>query len=94
VSRRVVGRIRKPHGTKGEVAVQSREAAAGAVFQPGRAVWVIAEDGRELAGPLKIGRRRVYNREMLLGFEGVTSREQLDAWRGAAVVVEESDAHD
>jgi ribosomal 30S subunit maturation factor RimM len=65
----------------------------GAVLQPKTRVYVVDEHRRVVAGPLVLARRRVYHREWLLGFEGVSSREAVEPWRAHYVAVEEDDAH-
>jgi ribosomal 30S subunit maturation factor RimM len=59
----------------------------GAVFVPKARVFVVDEKRAVVAGPLSIGRRRAYHREWLLGFEGVTSRAVVDAWRDLYLAV-------
>lgn len=86
--RAAIARVHKPHGTKGEVAVWSMTANPGAELQPGTVVRIVGEDGRELAGPLTIVRRRQYHREWLLTFAGVTERAPLEGWRRALVVAD------
>jgi len=78
----VVGRLRKPHGIKGECAVFPLTDDPTAAFAPGRAVWVVGLDGEAVAGPLTIERSRGYHREWLVKFEGVDRREAVDPWRG------------
>lgn len=65
----------------------------GAVLQPKSRLYVVDEDRRVVAGPLVLARRRVYHREWLLRFEGVGSREAVEAWRAHYVAVDEADAH-
>ena len=66
----------------------------GAVFAPKARVWVVDADRQVLAGPLVVARRRAYGREWLLGFEGITARATVEAWRDQFVAVEEVDAGD
>lgn len=66
----------------------------GAVFAPKARLWVVDADRRVLAGPLVVTRRRAYQREWLLGFEGITARATVEGWRDQFVAVEEADAHD
>src|SRR5436305_6419001 len=89
---RVVGRLRKPHGQRGEVAVLPLVENPGAVFTPKARLLVVNEDRRVVAGLLVVSRRRAYHREWLLGFVGVTSRAAVEAWRDHLVAVEEADA--
>ena len=85
--------MRKPHGERGEVAVQPLVQNPGAVFAPQALLYVVDEDRRVIAGPLTVARRRSYHREWLLGLAGVT-REAAEAWRGLWVAVEGGDADD
>jgi len=61
----------------------------GAVFVPKMRLYVLSEEREVLAGPLVVSRRRGYHREMLLAFEGITSRAAVEAWRDQLVAVEE-----
>ena len=78
----VVGRLRKPHGLKGDVTLFPLTDDPAAVFAPGRLVWLVGLDGEEVAGPLTIERSRAYHREWLVKFEGADGREALEPWRG------------
>jgi hypothetical protein len=66
----------------------------GALLVPKARVYVVDENRRVLAGPLVLARRRSYHREWLIGFEGVTARAVVDAWRDRFLAVEDDDAHD
>jgi hypothetical protein len=61
----------------------------GRVFAAKARVYVLNEEREVLAGPLVLSRRRAYHREWLLGFEGVTSRAAVEAWRDQLVAVDE-----
>ena len=74
----VVGRLRKPHGLKGDVTLFPLTDDPAAVFAPGRPVWLVGLDGEEVAGPLTIERSRAYHREWLVKFEGTDGREALE----------------
>jgi 16S rRNA processing protein RimM len=78
----VVGRLRKPHGLKGDVTLFPLTDDPAAVFAPGRPVWLVGLDGEEVAGPLTIERSRAYHRAWLVKFEGADSRDALGPWRG------------
>ena len=78
----VVGRLRKPHGLKGDVTLFPLTDDPAAVFAPGRPVWLVGLDGEEVAGPLTIERSRTYHREWLVKFEGADGREALCQLRG------------
>jgi 16S rRNA processing protein RimM len=78
----LVGRLRKPHGLKGDCAIFPLTDEPEAVFAPGRKVWVKDLAGEVIAGPLTIARSRKFHREWLVGFEGHDRIEAVEAWRG------------
>ena len=78
----VVGRLRKPHGLKGDCTLFPLTDDPGSVFAPGRQVWVVNLAGERVAGPLTVERSREYHREWLVKFAGVESRDALDPFRG------------
>lgn len=78
----VVGRLRKPHGLKGEVTVFPLTDDPAAVFGVGRRLWVLDLEGAIVGGPLTVERGRAYHREWLIKFHDVDSRDALDPWRG------------
>jgi 16S rRNA processing protein RimM len=86
-SRLVVGRLRKPHGLKGDIALFPITDAPEAVFAPGRSVWLVGLDGTSVAGPVTIERSRAYHREWLVKFAGADGREALEPWRGLFLAV-------
>jgi 16S rRNA processing protein RimM len=86
----VVGRITRPHGVRGELAVEVRtddpelRLAAGAVLGTEPAA----------AGPLTITRARWHSGKLLLSFDGVGDRDQADQLRGTLLVVESAELED
>jgi 16S rRNA processing protein RimM len=76
----VVGRVRKPHGLKGELAIFPLTDDPAAVFTVGRAMQL-----RDLAGDLVdevvIESARIYHRECLVKFRGLDRREAVDGLR-------------
>jgi 16S rRNA processing protein RimM len=78
----VVGRLRKPHGLKGDCTLFPLTGTPETVFTPGRDVWVVDLAGETVAGPLTVERSRSYHREWLVKFAGVESRDALDPFRG------------
>lgn len=78
----VVGRLRKPHGLKGDIALFPLTAEPEMVFAPGRALWVMGLDGGIVHGPLEVERSRAYHREWLVKFRGIDDRDAFDPWRG------------
>jgi 16S rRNA processing protein RimM len=77
----VVGRLRKPHGLKGDCSLFPLTDDPATVFAPGRAVWVVNLDGETVSGPLTVERSRSYHREWLVKFAGIDSREGLEPFR-------------
>jgi 16S rRNA processing protein RimM len=78
----VVGRLRKPHGLKGDCTLFPLTDDPETIFAPGREVWVVNLEGDTVAGPLRVERSRSYHRQWLVKFAGVENREGLDPFRG------------
>lgn len=77
-----VGRLRKPHGLKGEFAVFPLTREAEEVFAAGRTLVRLGLGGEVLGEPVVIERSRSFHREWLVKFRGVDERETLESWRG------------
>lgn len=77
----VVGRLRKPHGLKGDCNLFPLTDDPAGIFAPGRQIWVVDLTGDIVAGPLTVERSREYHREWLVKFEGVESRDALEPFR-------------
>ena len=83
----VVGRISRPHGVRGELAVDVRtddpelRLAAGAVLATEPAA----------AGPLTITRARWHSGKLLVSFAGVADRDGADQLRGVLLVVDSAE---
>ena len=86
----VVGRLRKPHGLKGDCAVFPLTDEPETVFAPGRLLWVQSLEGELMAGPLTIERSRPYHREWLLAFHDHSQLEAVIPWRGHFLSAEAS----
>jgi 16S rRNA processing protein RimM len=78
----VVGRLRKPHGLKGEVTLFPLTDRPDEVFTPGRRLAVVDLAGDVAAGPFAVERARAYHREWIVKFREVEVREAWDPWRG------------
>jgi 16S rRNA processing protein RimM len=79
-----VARIGKPHGIRGEVTVQVLTDAPGDRFVPG--TEFVVEPAK--AGPLTISSARWNKDILLLGFEGISTRNQAEEIRGAKLFIE------
>jgi 16S rRNA processing protein RimM len=77
----VVGRLRKPHGLKGECTLFPLTDDPQTIFAPGRELSVVNLAGETVAGPLTIEQSRSYHREWLVKFAGVDSRDALEPFR-------------
>jgi len=77
-----VGRLRKPHGLKGEFAVFPLTADAAAIFGTGRRLVRLTLDGAVVGEPVEIERSRPFHREWLVKFRGLDARGDLETWRG------------
>lgn len=86
-----VGRLRKAHGLKGDVAVFPLTDRPDEIFATGVEVWVQNLAGEIVAGPLVIERSRSYHREWLIKLEGADERAAIDAWKGMFLSVPQSD---
>lgn len=83
----VVGRLRKPHGLKGDATLFPLTDHPDTVLASGAEVWLVGLDGEVVAGPLTIERSRAYHREWLVKFAGAEAREAIEPWRGLFLAV-------
>lgn len=87
-NRLLVGRLRKPHGLKGDCAVFPLTDEPEQVFAPGRRVWLRDLAGTTVAGPLTIARSRKYHREWLVAFRDHERIEAVEPYRGMFLAAE------
>jgi 16S rRNA processing protein RimM len=86
----VVGRITRPHGVRGEVAVEVRtddpelRLVAGSVLRTEPAT----------AGPLTITRAHWHSGRLLLSFDGIADRDGAEELRGVLLVVDSGELED
>lgn len=86
-----VGRLRKPHGLKGECAVFPLSSDPDVVLAAGRSIRLVNLAGEEVAGPLTILRSRAYHRQWLVTFEGHEDRDAVERWGGLFLAVPQSE---
>jgi 16S rRNA processing protein RimM len=84
----VVGRITRPHGVRGEVSVEVRTDEPERRFAVGS---VLATDPAE-AGPLAVAAVRWHTGRLLVGFAGITDREQAEGLRGVWLTLDSAQA--
>ena len=81
----LVGRIRRPHGVRGELLVDVLSDVPGRL-DPGRRLWLVMPDG---AGrTVTVAANRPHPRGALLLLEGLGDRDAAAALRGAALEIE------
>lgn len=81
---RMVGRIVKPHGIRGELVVDSSTDSADQRFAVGSVLFVTARDGSALR-TLTVTAARPHTGRLLVRFEGVDDREAAEALRGVVL---------
>jgi 16S rRNA processing protein RimM len=84
----VVGRITRPHGVRGEVSVEVHTDEPERRFTVGS---VLATDPAE-AGPLTIATVRWHTGRLLVGFDGITDRNQAEGLRGVWLTLDSAQA--
>ncbi|MGQ0702572.1 MAG: ribosome maturation factor RimM [Gemmatimonadales bacterium] len=84
----LVGRLRKPHGLKGDCAVFPLTDEPARVFAPGQTVWLQTLAGQLVGGPLTIERSRPYHREWLIAFREHGRIDAVEGWRGHFLVAD------
>ena len=83
----VVGRVSRPHGIRGEVAVEVRTDDPGQRFASG---CVLATQPEAL-GPLTVTSARPHAGGLIVSFSGVTERDVAQRLRGAWLVIDSVD---
>jgi 16S rRNA processing protein RimM len=82
----VVGRVRKPHGLKGEVSIFPLTDDPEGVFVTGRSLFLLDLRG-DVVGEVAVTHSRVYHRECLVKFAGHNERATVDDYRGRFLAV-------
>jgi len=79
--RLVIGRLRKPHGLKGEFTVFPLTSTPETVFAVGSTLMRVDLAGAE-QGEVVVESAKPYHREWLVKFRGVADRDLLESFRG------------
>lgn len=82
----VIGRVRKPHGLKGDLAIFPLTDDPEGMFVAGRTVQLVDLRGDPVTS-VTIVAARIYHRECLLRFEGHDRREAVEGYRGLFLAV-------
>ncbi|HEX7938076.1 MAG TPA: ribosome maturation factor RimM [Gemmatimonadaceae bacterium] len=79
----VVGRVRRAHGLRGELVVESLTDEPDAVFAPGRRVFAGTRQGDIAPGEraLRIQRSSPFKGGWIVAFDGISDRNEADAWK-------------
>ena len=87
----IVGRVRKAHGIRGEVVVETITDAPDAIFASGRRVFAgtAAGDLAPTRQELHIRSVRSFNDGLLVGFDEVPDRTVAETWRGRYLLLPE-----
>jgi 16S rRNA processing protein RimM len=81
-----VGRVRKPHGLKGDLSVFPLTDDPDGVFTRGKVLQLVNLEGA-VVGSVTVERARTYHRECLMHLVDHTSRESVDGYRGLFLAV-------
>ena len=82
----LVGRVARPHGLRGDVAVNPETDFAEERFAPGAPLWVKSERGEER---LVIASSRLQGRRPIVSFEGIASIDEVERLAGLELRVPE-----
>jgi 16S rRNA processing protein RimM len=89
-----VGRVRRPHGVRGELVVEALTDEPGAIFAPGRRVFQGTHDGALFIDPrtrdtraLTITGLRPFKEGWLVTFDAVSDRTEAERWNGRHLLV-------
>lgn len=79
----VVGRVRRPHGIRGELVVEPFTDVPGAVFAPGRRVFAGSEAGDLAAdgGELHVLRSSSFKGGLIVAVRELRDRNDAEGWR-------------
>lgn len=89
----VVGRVRRAHGLRGELVVETLTDAPDAIFAAGRRVFAGDADGRPTrdALELRVERSSPFKGGLIVSIEGIGDRNTADSWRDRTFLVPEDE---
>lgn len=89
----MVGRVRRAHGIRGELVVESMTDAPDAIFAPGRRVFAGTSDGDVAKGQpeLRILRSSPFKGGWIIAFEGIDDRTNAEKWRDRTLLLPEDE---
>ena len=83
----LVGRITRPHGLRGQVAVNAETDFVDERFREGATLWMLGDAEPQ---PLTVASMRLQNRTPIVAFEGFTRVEDVEPLAGRELRVPES----
>ena len=89
----MIGRVRRAHGIRGELVVETLTDAPDAIFAPGRRVLAGTRDGELTRGAieLRVIRSSPFKGGLIVAFEGIHDRNEADSWRDRTFLVPEDE---
>jgi 16S rRNA processing protein RimM len=89
----VVGRVRRAHGIRGELAIETLTDAPDAIFAPGRRVFAGDADGRIIRDLLELTvvRSSPFKGGMIVTIEGIADRNTAESWQNRTFLVPEDE---
>ena len=89
----VVGRVRRAHGIRGELVIETHTDRPDAIFAAGRRVFVGTRDGAPVPGgqEMRVLRSSPFKGGLIVAFEGIDSRTAAEAWRDRYFMVPEDE---
>ena len=89
----VVGRVRRAHGIRGELVVETLTDAPDAIFAAGRRVFAGDAEGSLTRDPLELTviRSSPFKGGLIVAFEGIMDRNTADSWRDRTFLVPEGE---
>jgi 16S rRNA processing protein RimM len=89
----VVGRVRRAHGIRGELVIETHTDRPDAIFAAGRRVYAGTRDGALSPGQqeLHVLRATPFKGGLIVAFAGIDSRTAAEAWRDRYFLVPESE---
>jgi 16S rRNA processing protein RimM len=89
----LVGRVRRAHGIRGELVVESLTDAPDAIFAPGRRVFAGTRGGdvAKEQPELHILRSSPFKGGWIIAFDGINDRTAAETWRDRTLLLPESE---
>jgi 16S rRNA processing protein RimM len=89
----IVGRVRRPHGVRGELLIELLTDEPDAVYASGRRVFggSVEGDADDDAPTLTIAETRPFKDGLLVTFREITDRAEAETWNGRHLLVPEDE---